>query len=317
MATWKSHSLAKSTKTNYQCHARIFLKFCSEVGCTPVPVTSANLCRFAAYLGRSRSFTTVQEYLNVVRIIHIEHGYANPLQENFQIQSVLRGIKRSKGNVPHYKLAISPDDLSNMCKLLNMGVLEDVQLWCALLLCFFGLLRVSAVCVKKKSSWDTSHVLCRRDLSVTPTGCIIEQKHSKTNQFSERTHPVILPYIRDHTLCPTSALLKFLGRAGQVPPDAPLLARRCTTGLAAFTEDTMRRRLHTLLSRLGLHAAEYGTHSLRRGGATWLMSCGVPLHTIKSLGDWRSDCVQKYLKPNHLEKCSVLQTAFKKLYCTE
>lgn len=274
-----------------------------------------NLCRYAAYLGRSRSYATVQEYLNVIRIMHLERGYENPLND-FHLQSVLKGIKRCKGNTPNYKLALLPEQLVSMHALLNLSAPENLQLWCALLLCFFGLLRISAVCVKAKTSWDATKILCRRDLTVSPRGCILQQKHSKTNQFCERTHPVILPYARGHTLCPSSALLSFIGCAGQVPPDAPLLARRSATGLEALTEATVRRRLHDLLSRLGLSAEEYGTHSLRRGGATWLLSCGVPLQTIKSIGDWRSDCVQKYLKPSVTKKVTVLENAIKNIYTT-
>ena len=79
----------------------------------------------------------------------------------------------------------------------------------------------------------------------------------------------------------------------------------------------MRRRLQLLLARIGLDAKEYGTHSLRRGGATFLMLCGVPLHTIKAIGDWHSDCVTRYLKPNPSSKLSVLHYVFKDIHSTD
>jgi hypothetical protein len=83
-----------------------------------VPVSQNNLCRYAAYLGHSRSYATVQEYLNVIRIMHLERGYENPLNE-FHLQNVLKGIKRCKGNSPNYKLALLSEQLVSMHALLN------------------------------------------------------------------------------------------------------------------------------------------------------------------------------------------------------
>lgn len=265
-----------------------------------------------AYLSHGRKFATIQEYLNVVRILHLELGHKNPVADNFELQSMLRGVKRQKGNKQSFKLAITTDNLKSMHATLNMQSVEDVQLWCAILVCFYGLLRISAVCVKSKEH-VSDNVLCRRDLTISSEGCSIQQRHSKTNQYGERSHCIVLPYIRGHILCPVAAMLTFLGRAGAVPPNCPLLTRQSTTGLVPLTQDVMRRRLTSMLRDIGLDTNEYGTHSLRRGGATWLMTCGVPLHTIKSIGDWKSDCVQKYLKPNLNEKFKLLSNVVTKL----
>ena len=51
-----------------------------------------------------------------------------------------------------------------------------------------------------------------------------------------------------------------------------------------------------LASRAGVNVPNLGSHSLRRGGATWLSSIGVPLEAIKDRGDWRSSCVEKYVR---------------------
>lgn len=262
------------------------------------------MCRYAAYLARSRCFTTVQEYLNVVRILHLEQGHANPLAD-FQLSSVLQGIKRQKGNRPNYKLPICTDHLKMIKRRLDLHNVYDSQLWCALLVCFYGLLRISAVSLTSTHS-DVTHVLCRQDLHVTSQGCTLQLKHSKNNQFHERVHTVVLPHIKDHPLCPTAALLGFLSIAGKVPQEQPLLTVERGGKLVSLMQGSVRRRLTSVLSQIGLPAKEYGTHSLRRGGATWLMNSGASLEEIKSVGDWRSDCVHKYLKPNASEKLKTL-----------
>ena len=51
-----------------------------------------------------------------------------------------------------------------------------------------------------------------------------------------------------------------------------------------------------MLNCIGRVSDAYGTHSLRRGGATFAASIGVPRHVIQAIGDWRSDAVDEYIK---------------------
>ena len=48
--------------------------------------------------------------------------------------------------------------------------------------------------------------------------------------------------------------------------------------------------------RLGFHAHEIGSHSLRLGGAMNLHQSHVPSSTIKIIGRWRSDAFLIYLQ---------------------
>ena len=77
-----------------------------------------------------------------------------------------------------------------------------------------------------------------------------------------------------------------------------------------LTMGHLRKQLQLLLARIVLYPKEYGTYSLRRGAATFLMLCGVPVHTIKAIGDWHSDCVTKHFKPNLSSKLSALHNVF-------
>ena len=50
-----------------------YLEYCSKIS-QPVRINNINLCRYIAYLGRSYRFCTVQQYLNIVIILHLELG---------------------------------------------------------------------------------------------------------------------------------------------------------------------------------------------------------------------------------------------------
>ena len=51
-----------------------------------------------------------------------------------------------------------------------------------------------------------------------------------------------------------------------------------------------------LCVRTGLDPTRYSTHSLQRGGATFLRLCGAPIKVITERGDWKSDAVYFYLQ---------------------
>lgn len=274
-----------------------------------VPATTDLLVRYAAYLGRTKAFSTIQQYLNIIRLLHMEMGLTNPLKDNWMLQSVLRGIKRGKGAGASYKLPINPEDLLRIHGLLNLQQAEDGQFWAAILCCFYGLLRISNVTTNSmynKANNSNQLALKRGDFSVSSKGIVLNIKRTKTIQCQERVLQVPLPYLGNHPLCPASALLSFLRLAGPLPHDLPLFSYSNSGNIHTLTQEQVRTKLQRLLTVVGLPASQYGTHSLRRGGATWLILCGVPLSVVKALGDWKSDCVTKYIKPDTASRLDIL-----------
>ena len=66
-------------------------------------------------------------------------------------------------------------------------------------------------------------------------------------------------------------------------------------GLVMLTQPMMELSLRTHIAGAGLQSANYGTHSLRRGGASWAFQSGMPAKLIKVFGGWESNCYQIYL----------------------
>jgi integrase len=275
----------------------------------PVPATTANLCRYVAYLGRTRAFSTVQQYMNIIRILHLELGLHNPLEDNWMVKSLLRALKRVKSAPASFKLPLTPSDLLKIHARLCLTNVEDCRFWAAILCCFFGLLRISSVTHSSTKSTDTSRMLRRGDIAFSKKGCILTLRGTKTIQFHERVLEIPLPYIAGHPLCPTTAMLRLLHLSGPVHQDGPGFSIVKAGVLCHLTQDMIRHKLQTTLDALGLPGLRYGTHSLRRGGATWLLLAGVSVPIIKILGDWKSDCVLTYLKPATSAKLEVLRTA--------
>ena len=201
----------------------------------------------------------------------------------WEFSSLLRGIKRGNGVTVSPRAPLIPKHLSQTRDMFRLDRLADLQFWAATLCAFFGLLRIGNL--------TPPHSETRQDLSVTKKGTVLYIRRSKTIQFGERTHSVVLPYLPGNHLCPVSTLLCFLGRRTSCALDAPLFSIMDTAGrMVPLSAGAFRQRLHRVTSSCP-QIAQCSTHSLHKGGATWLLSCNVPLAAVHIIGDWSSDAV--------------------------
>ena len=58
---------------------------------------------------------------------------------------------------------------------------------------------ITTVTVKSGVTWDQAKTLLHKDLIITPKRLSLQQSYLKTNQFSERAHTVVLPYVRGYS----------------------------------------------------------------------------------------------------------------------
>ena len=293
---YRAACFAESTKASYRSHKRAYLDFCVRLGCPPVPVTQDNLCRYAAYLAdvKKLAAASIPKYLNAVRLLHLEEGLVNPLQHNWALDSILRGIKRCKGTTPNQKLPITPDILLNIHSQLNWDSPFDVVFWGACLVMFFGLFRKSNV-LSPAGSFSPNKHLCRSDLIVHHWGLEVKVRWSKTIQNHERTLSVPIPLIPGHPLCPVTAVIKAFSLSPTAPPVGPAFVVPGLSQLMPLSYPQFVKHLRKLLTRLGLRAQLFAGHSFRRGGASFALQAGLPGDVIMQLGDWRSDAYKLYL----------------------
>ena len=149
-----------------------------------------------------------------------------------------------------------------------------------------GLLRKSNLFGTDSGGFHPDRQLTRDcfHVSADQRSVTMHAKWSKPNQTRERVLNICLPLLVDHPLCPVTAVLTNF-RA--LRPAAP--------GAQAFpmTGPAFSRKLKALTSRIGVSGVS--SHSLRRGGATWALSSGIPGEIVKAMGDWKSVCYPVYL----------------------
>ena len=201
-----------NTTRAYSTHRRSYLAFCSVLGIPPVHGDPVGVCLYAAVLARTLKYTSIKQYMNIVRILHLEWGLPYPLANNYQLSCVLRGIRRHIGDRPHRKTPLTPQLLLQFLSWLDLSGLADCALWAAMLLAFYGLLRIGSMLCGSLQCDNSRHVTLA-DVQLHCEGIHITVRVTKTIQFAERTLVIPLPRVPGHVLCPSKALTLYLQRA--------------------------------------------------------------------------------------------------------
>ena len=208
----QGHVFAQSTRLTYASQRKLYLRFCNLAAIMPVPLSQDN-----AFFSERLSYNSIKQYINVVRILHLEAGHVNPFLTCWQIYTLLKGTKRVLGVYFKQKLPINVDILRRMFTLVDLSCPLDVTFWASCLVAFFSFFRKSNLLVKGMESFGHSIHLCRRDANFSPNGVTSSIRWSKTIQYRQRTLHVPLSRVRDSPLCPSQALILSL-RLCHSPP---------------------------------------------------------------------------------------------------
>jgi len=165
-------------------------------------------------------YSSIRQYMNIIRIMHAEWGLPNPLEDNYRLTITLRGIRRERGDSTLRKAPITPDMLHAILRALNT---QNRAAWAAALAMFYGLLRRSNIMPTTAREFDPTRHLRRRDALFTPTGVNLTIRWSKTNQYRGPARVIPLPRMTAHPLCPTQAIYNACRTSPEAPREGPLL----------------------------------------------------------------------------------------------
>lgn len=261
-------------------------------------LSEETLCRFVASLYVDRvAHSTIKCYLSAVRHFHVAQGYGDMFANRLpRLEYVLRGVKRLQGTRPKRpRLPMTPNILHALHRLWSPRAdqVDVLMLWAAGCLGFFGFLRAGEFTIDTLESFDPASHLTPTDISVDsredPQVVSVRIKQSKTDPFRRGT--TIHLGRTGNSFCPVAAVLAYLARRG--PQQGPLFRFSVGTPLS-------RRRLvdelRRALTATGFDCTQYSGHSFRIGAATTAAARGVEDSTIRSLGRWRSDAYQLYIR---------------------
>ena len=214
----------------------------------------------------------------------------------------LRGTKREQAGLEkRTRLPITPVILEQLRRVWNRDPSnpDHVMLWAVCCVGFFGFLRSGEMAAPEVGEFDPGQHLSVADITVdnieNPLSVAVQIKQYKTGVsiVLSRTE---LP------LCPVAALLAYLVARGNSEGPLFLLRGQPLTGPKLVQE------LRKALAAAGLQPEKYAGHSFRIGAATTAAACGVPVDVIKTLGRWKSQAYQLYVRIPDTQLASITKS---------
>ena len=285
--------LKQTTRRTYTSAQKQYVQFCDRYKLPPVPCSEQTMLLYVSYLHSKRlKGETIKVYIAAVRALHIMDGYPNPLEEFTRLKLTIRGICR-EGSV-NQKLPITFDILKRMGQKLSYNQ-DDIMIWSAMTLAYFGCLRTAEFTVIDALHFDIKQHLCNRDVTFSslPDGRAFVQvflKQTKTDKEGKGVQVYI--GCTGTEVCAVCALQKYCN-ARDMSLLSPLFQFQDGTPLSRPKLVGITKQL---IKELGLNPDAYSGHSYRSGSATTAAAAGFTPWEIKILGRWNSEAYHRYIR---------------------
>lgn len=272
---------------------RTFYKFCENYKIHEWPVTTNTLCLFAQHLSKKfRSVKSIESYLYGVVKLHLYADIMPPNLKDFKIKITLLGLKRRLKHKIQQARPLTPKLLLLIKRFLTPSNTRHVVFWAILLTGFYLLLRKSNLVPNTRHSFDSKKHLSTKQVKITKNFVQITIYWSKTIQFHQRKLTQKMYALNRSQLCPVKAFNDLFSKLRH-KTQGPCFV--CSDG-KLYSYNMLQHDLRKYLKLGGVKRFyRFSAHSLRRGGLTWGFKAGLSKKYLKSLGDWRSDCFERYL----------------------
>ena len=219
------------------------------------------------------------------------------------VSASVKGLKAQLSRPVHQKLPISINHLIKFHCSLDLSKPKHLAAWCAMLLAFFGCLRLSNLVPSAQIKFDPLKHLKRDDIKCMDSVVLVFYKWSKTNQNAKKVSWIPISPVSDARFN-IKVHLENLLKSVKAPACAPLFS---------FASDKFHTR-HSLVPMLdqcvaeaSLSPADYSWHSFRRGAAVFAFELGLADSAVQLLGDWSSSAFKNYLEFSFLRKVDIAE----------
>ena len=319
-AEFLHNGLAVNTRTTYIAGQHRYRNFCQAINVTPIPTSEQTLLLFATHLATCNiTYSTIKVYMSAIRHMHVTERHHEEFYSQLtpRVQLALKGIQKSQAtsHTQRTRLPITLEILQSINGLLSAEPhsYDNILIWAACCLAFFGFLRVSEFTIPNDTNYDSECHLSPSDISVDnrdyPQLLKVTIKQSKTDPFRKGVDLYL--GATNGELCPVKALLPYLAIRPE-RANSPLFIFKDGRPL---TRQRFSNILNTSLSRLGYDSTLYNTHSFRIGAATTARQANIPDPSIQMLGRWKSNAYLAYIRtpPQELARfSSYLITGYQK-----
>ena len=312
-ASYYCDALSSGTARVYDKHAKYWARFCVLFGMQSEfrAPTEDSAVLFVCWLSLSNQPTSVRTTMSGVKYFWASLGAMPDVSGWVVYNRVMTGMRRQKGGMPNRKHPISPQDLTFMMSRLDVKFPFAAAMRACMLTTWWGMLRKSNTTVGNTNLLDTGASICPCDVVIDRVSwsVTLNVRKSKTNQFRDRVHKIVLQSEQGHVLDPVGALIAHMELNKPGDNDA----------LFAFREDGRQYQMtHTIFVRvtkilfacMGCDPNAVSGHSYRRGHATTAGRAGVPDALLQMHGDWAGMTYRIYQELSHACRAKLTTAVF-------
>jgi hypothetical protein len=253
---------------------------------------------FAVFLAPFVKISTIRNYVSGVRSLHVERNGYVLWEGGLRLPQLLKGIARKYPSLVRKRAPVTLEVLWEWFQLLDLKKNLHMELWVAILLAFFGLMRKSEFAVPVGVEFDPRWHLSRGsvvfvfDASGNKTGMKIFLARAKCDQEGKGIW-IHFAFVGGW-LCPVSWLALMLKRRPNGRRLEPLFMSSSGRGMSTVQFSNAVQALAVLSP--ACEGADVTAHSLRIGGAMVLFEAGASDSVIMMLGRWKGDSFRAYLR---------------------
>ena len=285
------------TRANHRSHVLLFTAFTGHFGLCDFPASPRTLVLFGEFLLRGfKAAKSVVNTLASVRAFHLDRGLDTAAFDSRQLSLFRRSLRLTLRHVPTRATPLTLAGLERMCRAALSDGPAGLAFAALLSVCYFAMARLSSLVPPTAGRYDFTRWPSFADLRVVGGITHLNIKWGKCQQEADRAFLVPLLPLGGSQACPVTLLTRLAGSATGVPGLTPLFSYTAGGGgtRTTLTAGRARRRLTTLLRRLGIADGGFTFHSLRRGACSRAYEHGASLPDLQFMGGWRGDSVQLY-----------------------
>lgn len=285
-----TQSLSKNTLRAYSSDWKTFTAWCELHNQIVLPASPATVALYAAHLVRlGRRAATIDRHMSSIKHFHRWMKYSESPTDTVEVETVLRGIRRTIGTDQQGKAPATTPTLRTLveaCPDTLIG-LRDRAL---LLIGFAGAFRRSPLV-----ALDVADIAFRHE------GLVIHIRKDKTDQ-EQQGRDIGIPYGSNPTTCPVRALRAWLDAAA-ITEGAVFRSfnrQRILKETRIYPED-VARIVKRRCKDAKIDPTTYSGHSLRAGFVTSAAEAGVQERVIaEQTGHESMRVLRKYIRKGSL-----------------
>ena len=281
----EAQAIALSSLNTYDTYLRSYENTMKKIpdAPPPYPITEDKIRGFLHYkLNQSEhkiEYSTFKLFIASFSHYFVKNKEID-VTKNTEFRNYVKSVQRKLGTSPHNdKKPITKENMMKISEIIDRSKYEEVKLFTAMSLSFYGFLRYSEV-----------RNLRAKDVKMENDGIYLTICHSKNDPLGKGTLCFIAKNNKTHNPCDW-----FRAMLSMKPLDDD-------DYLFDYSNQTFSRKIRECLRQIGvMNFSQFSSHSLRKGGANAAAKEGIQDNIIQRHGRWQSTIFMQYTKMERKE----------------